>query len=67
MSRRPIISPTRMKIARLDNRLAKLTEERDALLRALAAEEGFVPCDDCFNGWCSMNCSSAPIYMKVLV
>lgn len=67
MSLPAVSSPTRMKIARLDNRLAKLSAERDVLLRALATEEGFVPCDDCFNGYCSMNCSSAPIYMKVLV
>lgn len=61
----PINSLTRLKIDRLDRRIQKLSVEREALVRQLAEEEGFRPCIDCFNGYCSMNCSSAPLYMKV--
>lgn len=61
----PPISVTRIKIDRLGKRIAKLVAEREALVRQLAHEEGFRPCGDCFNGYCSMNCSSAPLYMKV--
>jgi len=61
----PSISETRIKIDRLSKRIAKLVAEREALVRQLAHEEGFRPCGDCFNGYCSMNCSSAPLYMKV--
>ncbi len=63
----PVSSPTRLAIARLDKRLDKQVHEREKLVRQLATEEGFKPCGDCFNGYCSMNCSSAPIYMKVLI
>ena len=62
----PPISDTRIKIDRIGKRIAKLVSEREALVRQLAHEEGFRPCGDCFNGYCSMNCSSAPLYMKVL-
>lgn len=61
------MSDTQRKIAALDKRIAKLISERDALTKIRGAEQGFVPCDDCFNGWCSMNCSSAPIFMQVLI
>lgn len=61
----PPISDTRIKIDRLGKRIAKLVADREALVRQLAHEEGFRPCGDCFNGYCSMNCSSAPLYMKV--
>jgi len=61
----PPISETRLKLDRLGKRTAKLVAEREALIRQLAHEEGFRPCGDCFNGYCSMNCSSAPLYMKV--
>ena len=61
----PPISDTRLKLDRLSKRIAKLVSEREALVRQLAHEEGFRPCGDCFNGYCSMNCSSAPLYMKV--
>lgn len=61
----PPISETRLKLDRLGKRIAKLVIEREALVRQLAHEEGFRPCGDCFNGYCSMNCSSAPLYMKV--
>lgn len=44
-----------------------LMDEREILIRALAHEDGFQPCGDCFNGYCSMNCSSAPLYMKVMI
>lgn len=61
----PPISDTRLKLDRLGKRIAKLVAEREALTRQLAQEEGFRPCGDCFNGYCSMNCSSAPLYIKV--
>ena len=61
----PPISDTRLKLDRISKRVAKLVAEREALVRQLAHEEGFRPCGDCFNGYCSMNCSSAPLYMKV--
>lgn len=60
-------NPTKARIAALELRIGGLVDERNTLLRKLAQEEGFTPCDDCFNGWCSMNCSSAPGYMKVSV
>lgn len=61
----PRISETRIKLDRLNKRIDRLVVEREELTRQLAHEEGFRPCDDCFNGYCSMNCSSAPLYMKV--
>ena len=57
-------SDTRVRIDRLDKRINKLVTEREALVRELAAEQGFKPCMDCFNGYCSMNCSSSPLFMK---
>lgn len=63
----PPISETRLKIDRIGKRIAKLVDEHEELTRQLAHEEGFRPCDDCFNGYCSMNCSSAPGYMKVYI
>lgn len=62
-----VSSPLRLKIERLDKRIDKLASEREQLVRQFAAEQGFQVCDDCFNGYCSMNCSSAPMYMKVLI
>ena len=52
------------KIARLDERIADLRNKRDEALRERGQELGFKPCADCFDGFCTMNCSSAPI-MKV--
>lgn len=63
----PMPSATRVAIDRLDKRIAKLVAEREELTRQYADEQGFKPCLDCFNGYCSMNCSSAPGYMKVYV
>lgn len=59
------ISETRIKINRLDKRIAALKRERETLLIQLSQEDGWKPCDDCFAGYCHMNCSSAPGYMKV--
>lgn len=67
MSLPAVSSPTRLAIDKLDKKISKLAEERAALVRQFAEEEGWKPCDDCFNGYCSMNCSTAPLYMKVLV
>jgi hypothetical protein len=53
-----------LKRARIDKKIAALGRERDAVLEEMAREEGFKPCDDCVGGWCSMNCSSAPGYIK---
>lgn len=60
-------TPTEKAILKLDRRIAKLVDERELLVCQRAAEQGWKPCDDCFNGYCSMNCSSAPGYMKVIV
>ena len=54
------------KIARLNDRIAELIAKREDALRERGQELGFVPCLDCFNGFCTMNCSSAPTIMKVL-
>lgn len=60
-------SPETIKaIERLDKRISKLVSEREALIMQRAREDGFKPCDDCMNGYCTMNCTSAPIYMQVL-
>lgn len=56
---------TRIAIDRIDRRIAKLAAERQTLIKELAVEEGFKPCDDCMDGYCTMNCSSAPGYIKV--
>lgn len=63
----PMPSATRVAIDRLDKRIAKLARDREKLTRQYADEQGFKPCLDCFNGYCSMSCSSAPGYMKVYV
>ncbi len=54
------------KIARLDERIAELQRKRENAVRERGAELSFKPCADCFDGFCTMNCSSAPIIMKVL-
>lgn len=54
-----------LKRDRIDKRLAALSRDRDAVLAEMGREEGFKPCDDCVDGWCTMNCSSAPGYLKV--
>lgn len=54
------------KIARLDKRIADFRRRRDDALRELGRELGFSPCGDCLDGFCTMNCSSAPIIMKVM-
>lgn len=54
------------KIARLDARIAELEAKRHEALRERGRELGFRPCGDCFDGFCTMNCSSAPIIVKVL-
>lgn len=56
-----------LRIDRLNKRIAKLVSEREELVRQMAHESGWKPCDDCFNGYCEMNCSGTPIYMQVLV
>lgn len=61
-------SPTaaQRKIARLDESMAELQAKRDEAVRERGRELGFVPCGDCFDGFCTMNCLSAPIIMKVM-
>jgi hypothetical protein len=59
-------TPAQRKIARLDERIAELAAKRDDAIRERGQELGFKPCGDCFDGFCTMNCSSAPIIMKVL-
>lgn len=54
-------------IVRIDKRVAKLVKDRESLVRRKAYESGWRPCDDCFDGYCSMNCSSAPTYIQVLI
>lgn len=54
------------KIRCLDERIAELQAKRSEALKERGAELGFQPCSDCFDGFCTMNCSSAPIIMKVL-
>lgn len=54
------------KITRLDERIAELRAKREDALRERGQELGFKPCDDCHDGFCTMNCSSAPIIMKVM-
>ncbi len=53
------------KIARLDERIAELQAKHIEAVRERGQELGFRPCGDCFDGFCTMNCSSAPIIMKV--
>lgn len=54
------------KIARLDERIAELQHKREEALRERGQELGFKPCMDCHHGFCTMNCSNAPLIMKVL-
>lgn len=54
------------KIARLDERIAELQAKRTEALRERGHELGFTPCGDCHDGFCTMNCSDAPIIMKVM-
>lgn len=53
-----------VRLEAIADEIAALVRERDGLLAAKAAEAGFVPCADCDGGWCTMNCSSAPGYIK---
>ena len=53
------------KINRLDERIAELHAKRTEAVRERGAELGFVPCADCMDGFCTMNCSTAPGIMKV--
>ena len=58
-------TPAQRKIARLDQRIAELQAKRLVAIKERGAELGFMPCGDCMDGFCTMNCSSAPILMKV--
>lgn len=60
-------SPTiaELKLQLIDRRIAAMQAIREDVLRERGAELSFKPCDDCANGFCTMNCSSAPIIMKV--
>lgn len=60
-------SPSRAlrKIARLDERIAELQAMRIEAVRERGQELGFTPCADCHDGFCTMNCSTAPLMMKV--
>lgn len=53
-------------LKKLNDKMRKITEEREALLKQCAAESGWRPCEDCFGGYCSMNCSTAPTYLQVI-
>lgn len=66
MSYDPSATVAQRKIARLDDRIAELVAKRNEALRERGDELGFRPCSDCFDGFCTMNCSTAPIIMKVL-
>lgn len=59
------ITPAQRKINRLDKRISELQANRTDALIERGRELGFIPCDDCFDGFCTMNCSNAPIIMKV--
>lgn len=65
MSYDPAPTIAQRKIARLDERIAELVAKREVAIRERGVELGFVPCIDCHNGFCTMNCSSAPGIMKV--
>lgn len=58
-------TPALRKLRRIDERMTELFRKREEALRERGAELGFKPCGDCFEGFCTMNCSSAPIIMKV--
>ena len=53
------------KLKRIDERLTELFRKREDALRERGRELGFLPCGDCFDGFCTMNCSTAPTIMKV--
>ncbi|MCC6941695.1 MAG: hypothetical protein IT551_08835 [Novosphingobium sp.] len=59
------LTTAQRKIARLDHQIATLQGLRYDALRERGQELGFKPCIDCHDGFCTMNCSSAPIIMKV--
>jgi len=65
MSYDPPPSIAQRKIKRLDERIAELQAKRLDAVRERGVELGFVPCIDCHDGFCTMNCSSAPMIMKV--
>lgn len=65
MSFDPPPSIAQRKIQRLDERINELRQKRELAVRERGAELGFEPCGDCFDGFCAMNCSSAPGIMKV--
>jgi hypothetical protein len=46
-------------------RIAELEAKRTVALRERGQELRFEPCGDCMDGFCTMNCSNAPIIMKV--
>lgn len=54
------------KIARLEERIAELLTKRTEAVRERGQELGWRSCADCFDGFCTMNCSTAPIIMKVI-
>ena len=66
MSYDPPLSPAQRKIRRLEERIEDLQRKLDDATRERGQELGFKPCDDCWHGFCTMNCSTAPIIMKVL-
>lgn len=65
MSYDPSPSIAQRKIARLDERITELRHKRAEAVRERGQELGFRPCGDCFDGFCTMNCSTAPGIMKV--
>lgn len=65
MSSDPPPTIAQRKIVRLDERIAELVAKREDAIRERGVEIGFMPCDDCHDGFCTMNCSSAPGIMKV--
>lgn len=58
-------SPALRKIDRINERIAALDRKREAAVRERGQELGFEPCADCMDGFCTMNCSTAPLIMKV--
>lgn len=62
---RQIDTPATRKLRRLEQAICNLQRQREDALRERGAELGFDPCGDCHDGFCTMNCSSAPIIMKV--
>ena len=55
-----------LKRDRIEKRIAALSRERDDVVMEIATLDGFKPCSDCAGGWCTMNCSSAPMAVKVM-